>query len=149
MATANELVLAGHLADLRANAEQRSWDLTQFDGVRYSIGFQARDEQKYWLLLECDGYPTRPAGWRWHNPETGALDQPSCAPKGNSFLSTPICAPWNRYAYKQVHAKGPHNDWDLATWMSNAKTGRTTTLAGMALRLFVELQSKRYKGRAG
>lgn len=147
MPTAAELVLAEHIGDLREIAAAKGWDFVP----PLAVGMAARDGSRYWLLGDCEGFPARPPAWHWYNPQTKALDQPADTPKGSGFLhdSGRICAPWNRLAYTQVDPKGPHSDWDLASWMANPKTGRCTTLAAMALRIFVELNGGNYHGRKG
>lgn len=147
MPTVEELIVSEELAALTEIAGSHGWD---FDGGSV-IGMRARDGSMFWLKLDHAGYPKLPASWRWYNPITCALDQPADAPTGSSFWhsSGRICAPWNRHAYKQIDEHGPHGDWDLMNWMSNPQTGKCTTLAAMALRIFVELSSDRHKGRLG
>jgi hypothetical protein len=147
MATAGELVLAEELGDLQEIAMSRQWDFE--DG--FNLGMPARDGSRFWLRVDCADYPAQPAAWHWYNPQTGALDRRADTPTGGGFLhpSGRICAPWNRLAYKQCDPDGPHGDWELASWAANPRTGKCTTLAAMALRLFVELNSKHYQGRLG
>jgi len=147
MATAGELVFEEQFGHLRENAVSREWPLER----AFIIGMKARDDSQYWLLADCTGYPALPPAWHWYNPATRLLDQPADTPKGGTFLhsSGRICAPWNRLAYKKVDPNGPHDDWDLANWMSNPKTGKCTTLSAMALRIHVEMNSEHYEGRMG
>lgn len=152
LATITDLVFAEQFGHLRNVAESRGWPLRQIDGPGFEIVLPARDRSRFGLRVLCDGYPGTPAAWRWSNPDTGACDQAADIPRGSGgyfHSSGRICAPWNRVAYKQVDPQGPHGDWQLATWMTNPNTGGCTTLAAMALRMAVELQSTRYQGRNG
>lgn len=147
MVTAGALVFDEQFRNLKEIASAWQWKLE--DG--FVFGLKAHDGQTYWLKVDCTDYPAVPPAWHWHNPETKASDQPADTPKGSGFLhgSGRICAPWNRLAYKRIDSQGPHDDWDLTSWQRNAKTGKCTTLAAMALRIHVELNSTRYQGRMG
>ena len=152
MAIVTDLVFAeqfGHLAEV---AGHRGWPLKQIEGLGFLLVLPARDGARFGLNVMCDGYPGTPAAWRWCNPDTGVCDLPADVPRGDGGYfhgSGRICAPWNRLAYNQVDPQGPHGDWQLSTWLTNPKTGSCTTLAAMALRMAVELQSPRYRGRKG
>ncbi|MCV2864408.1 hypothetical protein [Defluviimonas sp. WL0075] len=145
MATAGALVFDEQFRDLKEIASARPWQLDD----DFVFGLTARDGETYWLKVDCTDYPALPPAWHWYSPESKAIDQPADSPKGSGFLhgSGRICAPWNRLAYKKIDPQGPHDDWDLNGWQTNPKTGRCTTLAAMALRIHVELNSKRYQGR--
>ena len=147
MATAGELVFEEQFGHLREIAASREWPLERV----FILGMKARDGSQYWLLVDCSDYPALPPAWHWYNLATKLLDQLADAPKGSGFLhsSGRICAPWNRLAYKKIDPNGPHDDWDLANWMTNPKTGDCRTLSAMALRIHVELGSERYQGRMG
>ena len=147
MATAAQLVFEEQFGHLMENAASQGWPLER----AFIIGMKARDGSQYWLLVDCSDYPALPPAWHWYNPATRLLDQPADTPKGSGFLhgSGRICAPWNRLAYKKIDPNGPHDDWDLANWISNPKTSDCTTLSAMALRINVELSSARYQDRTG
>lgn len=134
----------GHLAE---NASSRDWSLER----ALILGLNARDNSRFWLLVDCGEYPTLPPAWHWYNPEKGLLDHPADTPKGGTFFhsSGRICAPWNRLAYKKIDPHAPHGDWDLSNWIVNPKTGKCNTLSAMALRIHVELNSAHYQGRMG
>lgn len=152
MTTVTDLAFAEQFGDLREVAERRGWPLKPIDGPGFGLVLPARDGSQFSLKVLCDGYPGTPPAWWWCNPESGICDQPGDTPRGSGGYfhgSGRICAPWNRLAYKQVDAQGPHGDWQLSTWMTNPQTGSCTTLAAMALRMAVELQSDRYQGRKG
>lgn len=152
MAGVTELVFAEQFSHLREVAEHRGWSLSQTDGPGFQLVLPARDGSQVSLHVLCDSYPGSPAAWRWCNPKTGVQGQPADIPQGDGgyfHSSGRICAPWNRAAYHQVDSQGPHQDWELSTWLTNPHTGSCTTLAAMALRLAVELKSPRYKGRMG
>lgn len=147
MATAGELVFEEQFGHLWEIAVSQQWPLER--GQAFILGIKARDGQQYWLLADCTDYPILPPAWHWYNPTTKMLDQPADTPKGSDFLhsSGRICAPWNRLAYKKIDSNGPHDDWELANWMTNPNTGKCTTLSAMALRIHVEINSDRYQGR--
>lgn len=147
-----ELVFAEQFSQLSEVAGHRTWPLCRIEGLRFQIALPARDGSQFGLNVLCDGYPGTPPAWRWCNPESGICDQPPDIPKGGGGYfhgSGRICAPWNRLAYRQVDPQGPHGDWQLSTWLTNPKTGSCTTLAAMVLRMAVELQSTRFRGRKG
>ena len=150
MATLTELVIGEEIADLRQVAEQRGWVLTVIDEVTFSLTLLAKDESSVQLYVECDDYPTTPPAWHFRNPKTGALDEAADTPRGGQFFHSNgvICAPWNRLAYQARSPRGPHGDWTIGDWKRNSYTGATTTLAAMALRVYVELQGP-YEGRRG
>jgi hypothetical protein len=147
MATAGQLVFEEQFGHLAENAGSRDWSLER----AFVLGLKARDGSRYWLLVDCSDFPALPAAWHWYNPIGRALDQPADTPKGSGFVhsSGRLCAPCNRLAYKKVDPNGPHDDWDLANWMTNPKTGKCTTLSAMALRIHVEMNSEHYQGRMG
>ena len=151
MATATELVFAEQLRHLHDLARNRCWTLSPADGPRFFLALPARDGTRFALAVDCEDYARLPPAWRWCNPDSHVLEQPPDTPKGSSYLhsSGRICAPWNRRAYQQVDPQGPHADWTLQNWQTNPKTGDCNTLAGMALRIYVELSSGRYTGRSG
>lgn len=151
MASVTDLVFAEQFGHLREVAEHRGWSLKEIDGPGFELMLPARDGSHFGLKVLCDGYPQTPPAWRWCHPDTGVCDRPADTPRGGGYFhdSGRICAPWNRLAYKQVDAHGPHGDWQLSTWMTNPRTGSCTTLAAMALRMAVGLKSDRYQGRKG
>ena len=151
MATLTELLFAEQFRHLSDLAERRGWTLCPAEGPRFSLHLPARDGTRFALAVDCEGYPGIPPAWRWCCPKNQALEQPSDIPTGSTYFhgSGRICAPWNRRAYRQVDAQGPHSDWELQNWQANPKTGSCNTLAAMALRVYVELNSNRYTGRAG
>lgn len=150
MGVVARLVVAEQLAALQDIVDSWSWKLTECKEEGFTIGLPASDGRWYWLKIECDGFPEQPPAFHWYDPESEAMDQPQCTPKGKGYLhsSGVVCAPWNRLSYKKVFSKGPHGDWDLSNWMSNPKTGGTTTLAAMILRIYVELNGPNYQGPA-
>jgi hypothetical protein len=147
-----DLVFAEQFGHLSQVAEHRGWPLKELPGPGFQLVLPARDHSRFGLHVLCDGYLGMPPAWRWCHPDTGACDQSCDMPAGGGgyfHSSGRICAPWNRLAYSQVDPQGPHGDWELSTWLTNPKTGSCTTLAAMALRMAVELQSARYRGRRG
>lgn len=149
MSTPIELVFAEQTAHLRRIAETWGWEFKEVDGMCFVLNLPARDGSHFWLLVECDRFPLIPPAWHWYNPETKAADRPCDTPRGGSYFhsSGRICAPWNRLAYQCYDPHGPHNDWALANWTANPHAGSCHTLAAMALRIFVELQSPLFAGR--
>lgn len=137
-----------HLESI-VKAQPEKWRLKRLSGPRFVLGILAKDQHWFELLADCDDFPLRPTAWHWYNSETERCDEARDTPKGSGFLhsSGRICAPWNRLAYQAVDPKGPHNDWQLQNWTTNSYTKGCTTLAAMALRLKVEMNSERYHGR--
>lgn len=152
MATLAELTVAEELAAVREIAAARGWPLTILDPLRFCLGLPASDGSMFYLLVVCDNYPVQPPAWHWCNADGTRTDQPSDRPKGSGYLhpNGVICAPWNRLAYKSVDARGPHGDWAIGDWQNNAHTHGCQTLAAMAVKIRVELNSPRYnRGRLG
>lgn len=149
MATAGDIVYASEFDALTSVAAVRAWPLRTLSFRSFLLGLEARDDHWWYLLVDCEGYKATPAAWHWSSPEGAELDSPKVTPKGKGGYfhgSGRICAPWNRLSYKQIDSAGPHGDWQLANWISNRKNGGCRTLAAMALRLHVELNSERYQG---
>ena len=150
MATATDLAFAEQFGHLRQIAEHKGWDLKEIDGPGFVLGLSACDGSRLWLKAECDGFQGKPPAWHWYNPDSGTHDAPADTPKGSGgyfHSSGRLCAPWNRLAYKSIDPRGPHEDWELSSWIANPKTGQCATLAAMALRIAVELNSSRFTGR--
>ena len=146
----NDLVFQEEFAHLLVIADKRGWQLKKTEHSGFALVLPAADNSKFALSVKCDGYPTIPPAWNWCSTTFNVLNQPSDTPCGSGGFfhgSGRICAPWNRVAYKSVDAQGPHDDWLLANWIENPRTEACTTLAAMALRIFVELSSERYQGR--
>ena len=147
--TVTDLALDEQIRHVAEIAEQRGWPFERLGEVRFSICLPARDGTDYCVLVECDRFLDQPPAFHWFNTGTTQRDQPADTPTGGGYFhsSGRICAPWNRLAYAQVDPKGPHSDWQLANWQTNASTGGTTTLAAMILRIYTELFGPNYRGR--
>lgn len=145
---ASELVVSEQMHDLKEIALARDWPLSEIEPGLFTIGLPARDQKWYSLLVDCRQFPELPPAFNWRNSESGQLNALRDTPKGSGYFHREgrICAPWNRTAYKEVDSQGAHNDWQLAGWMANSRTGGTTTLAAMILRVHQELQSNSYSG---
>jgi len=149
MASAEDLIVHSEVADLRQVAQHRGWELEERNSCCLLLGLPARDQTFFYLLVDYTAYRGQPPAWHWSDESAQRLDDQRYTPEGNGFLhqSGRICAPWNRLAYKSVDSGGPHTDWTLANWATNARTGACTTLSAMALRIYVELNGPRYSGR--
>jgi len=149
--TATELLVEEECEALERNAFLLGWTFAKIDGENFVVGMKARDESAFFLWAQCDRYGAIPPAWHWYSPETKLRDQPKDTPEGGSFFHDHgvICAPWNRLAYKAVDQRGPHPEWELATWRTNPNTKGCKTLSAMAIRIFCELQAETFKGRRG
>jgi hypothetical protein len=110
---------------------------------------KADDGSPFFILVDCDKFPSFPPAFHWYNPETKQLDQTRDTPQANEgfFHSNGlICAPWNRLAYASENAKGPHSDWQIGNWLTNSYTKGCKTIAAMLIRIDYELKHK-FKGR--
>jgi hypothetical protein len=147
--TVASLAVELELGPLEENANARGWKLEVVSPTVFHLGLMAKDNEKYWLKIDCDAYPTMPPSWHWLDPETKELDAGRSVPRGSGYFhgSNVICAPWNRLAYKDQNPNGPHADWTIGDWRSNTKTGECTTLCSMALIVATKLQSVEYQGR--
>src|SRR5262249_39401265 len=136
--TVSEMIAAQEIVDLREVAAVMGWGFKELSPDRFSISMGARDRDIYYLHVELAEYRGMPAVWRLVSKDQ-VPDRLEDAPKGGGFLHSNgvICAPWNRLAYKKIDSRGPHEDWELASWLTNAHTGACTTLAAMALRIHV------------
>ena len=150
MATATELIVTEQLAELEANAAEMGWSLKMLGGGSFVLGVPAKDGSHLYWRCSTDRFPTWPPAWHWSDSTADIIDTPAVTGKGGNFFHGEgvVCAPWNRLAYKSVDARGPHNDWTIGDWLSNAKTGQCTTLSAMAARLAVEA-TLRFEKRAG
>jgi hypothetical protein len=151
MATASELIVREQLVQLlEVVRDQEGWELAGVRSTTFRLGLPAKDKSMFWLVCDADSFPTFPPIWRWCDARGEGSDAPQNTPKPGqgSFLHSAgvICAPWNRLAYKAIDPRGPHGEWSLGDWTSNANTGECKTLAAMAIRIAVELQTH-YSGR--
>ena len=146
MVTVAELAVQEELALVREVVESRAWMLTELDSLHFFLGLPASDGTQFYLAVDCDAYPVKPAAWHWCNSQGGSRDVLSNVPRGTDFFHTNgvICAPWNRLAYKAMDPRGPHSDWAPHDWRNNRYTKGCRTLSGMVLRIAVELQGPRY-----
>ncbi len=150
MATATELILEEQMAELTANADAMGWSVTYLRAGRFVLGVPAKDNSILYWRCEPDGFAATPPAWHWSDATGENIDTPKVTGQGGQFFhsSGVVCAPWNRLAYKSLDARGPHDDWSIGDWLSNAKTRQCTTLAAMASRLAVEAMTK-FEKRAG
>ncbi len=146
MATVAELTVAEELAPLREIAASRGWGFKALDTLRFLLSLPAKDKFVFHLLVDCTQYKVQPPAWHWCDPDGTRTDRAADQPKGSGYLHSNgvVCAPWNRLAYKTADARGPHQDWSIGDWLKNSATGGCTTLAHMALRIFVELNGPRF-----
>jgi hypothetical protein len=144
--TVAELTVAEELVALREIAANRGWPLKELDSLHFHLGLPARDQSKFYLLVAGDHYKVQPPAWYWCDAEGAHTDRLADRPQGSGYLHANgvICAPWNRLAYKSVDPNGPHTDWAIGDWQKNSYTGGCTTLAHMALRVYVELNGPRF-----
>lgn len=151
MPTAIEIILEEEDTHLREIASSLGWQLQTIESTKYVVSLPAKDSTWFHLLIDCEGYKEQPPAFNWYNTETKQMNQNTDTPRGSGYFHNDgvICAPWNRLAYKQCEPRGPHGDWQLASWVTNPYTGQTTTLSAMVLRISVELMSPRYQGRMG
>jgi hypothetical protein len=147
--TVAELSVAEELVAIREIAASRGWSFQEVDVLHFRLGFQARDQSRFHLLVDCTGYPVHPPAWHWCDPAYSQTARPADCPGGSGFLHPcgVICAPWNRLAYRSIDPRGPHTDWTIGDWQQNPHTAGCTTLAHMTLRIYVELHSSRFNCR--
>jgi hypothetical protein len=148
MPTVAELTVAEEMLALREIAAARGWVLRDLDTLRFHLTLPAKDKSLFHLLVDCDQYKVRPPAWRWCDASGEHADRPADRPKGSGYLHPGgvICAPWNRLAYKAVDPGGPHEDWRIGDWLRNPQTAGCSTLAHMALRIYIELNGPRFEG---
>lgn len=146
MATVAELTVAEELEPLQEIASSRGWGFTVLDTLHFLLSLPAKDQSMFHLLVDCSQYKVQPPAWYWCDSNDARTDRASNQPRGSGYLhpSGVICAPWNRLAYKSVDTRGPHDNWTIGDWLKNSATGGCTTLAHMALRIFVELNGPRF-----
>jgi len=146
MPTAAELTVAEEMVALRELAAGRGWRLKEIDPLHFHLGLPARDQSWFYMLVDCVNHPVQPPAWNWCDAEGTHTDRPSDRPGGSGFLHSKgvVCAPWNRLAYTSVDSRGPHGDWTIGEWQKNSHTKGCTTLAHMALRIYIELNGPRF-----
>lgn len=151
MPSVAELTIAAELKPLEEIAANRGWPLKRLGTDQFTLQLPAKDGTTFTLFVKCNGFPVTPPAWHWYDEATGDCDRAQDTPKGSGFFHSAgvICAPWNRLAYNTVDPRGPHGDWTIGDWRRNPNTGACTTLAAMALRLFVELNGAKFHGRMG
>jgi hypothetical protein len=98
---------------------------------------------------DLSGYRAVPPIWLCFKQDANG-DYKPCIPKGGtlpggvgSMFHNPatICAPFNRLAYKEHSASGPHGDWGgPANWLKVRGTVSATTLAGMLAQITAHLK---------
>jgi hypothetical protein len=150
MATATELVVEAELANLLAVAAAEGWQMKALTTTSFLIGFSSGSD---WVWVHClaDDYPGLPPAWRWTNAAGDRFDEDDLTPRREGDASTffhpngVICAPWNRLSYTSIDSRGPHNDWDIGDWKRNSQLGGARTLAGIAIRLGLEVRL-RFRG---
>jgi hypothetical protein len=149
MATATELIVAEQLAALAANAAEMGWLLAILGDGTFVLGVPAKDGSHLYWRCETDRYPTWPPAWHWSDAVGKEIDTANVIARGGNFFhdNGVVCAPWNRLAYNAVDKRGPHGDWTIGDWLTNAKTRQCTTLAAMAARLAIEA-NQRFEKRA-
>jgi hypothetical protein len=150
MATATELTIEEELADLAEVAARQGWRVESLTSTTFLVGFPSPSA---WVWVHCaaEDYPGLPPIWRWTNAAGDRFDEPALTPRNDNGASNffhgngVICAPWNRLAYSNVDSRGPHGDWNIGDWRRNSQLGGARTLAGMAIRLAIEVRL-RFKG---
>jgi len=96
------------------------------------------------VVAAVDGYRGEPPAWRV--VELGTLTPtvdrfPSAAPNSIFHAHKVICAPWNRCAYKEYDANGPHDNWGGPSgWLQVTEGTRATTIAEMLAMIDVHLR---------
>lgn len=151
MPSVAELTFDAELKPLEEIAAARGWPLKRLATDQFTLQLPAKDGTTFTLFVKCDSFPATPPAWHWYDGPPSNCDRAQDTPKGRGFFhgAGVICAPWNRLAYKTVDARGPHGDWTIGDWRRNPNNGACTTLAAMALRLFVELNGANFSGRMG
>lgn len=142
----DDLIVDSQIADVEEIGAIHGWQFERVGPRCFRVCLAARTGDLYQLEVECEGYPTLPASFRWRNPETGLLDQMADSPRPYNYFhpSGRICAPWNRLASTEG---GPHREWEQKGWQHNEWTQGTVTLAAMLLRIHYELCGSQYEGR--
>ena len=148
MTAVGDSIVAKQIEHVIQNSHLYGWEFEEVGDYRFGITLTANDGDRYQVEVDYEGFPGQPPAFHWRDKATGELDQLASSPNQYDFFikhgNIPvICAPWNRLA-SQV---GPHNEWRLADWQSNERTGGTKTLSAMLLRIEVELKSDKYQGR--
>jgi hypothetical protein len=147
------------VALMRDLAAQHKWGIVPcFTYLRLIVTMYSHTNEPYIVEATCDHYKEKPPLFEFIDPFTGERGTVKAYPRSHdSFFHTSgpcICAPFNRKAYKDVVATGPHQDWNLGDWMSskanNFDWSNITTLGDM----FGVIQTRLsrpdlYKGRMG
>jgi hypothetical protein len=150
-------ILKEELARVREYGKTFKWGvIPDLPNLKVLVTMYAHTDDLFIVEITADDYKEKPPFFEFVDPETGERGTRHAYPQGHdSFFhdSGPcICAPFNRKAYKNVVATGPHQDWPLGDWMqskaNNFDWSRVTTLADMLSLIQNRLgRPDLYKGR--
>lgn len=134
--------------------EKCGWLLSEIDEANLSFSVLMKspiDQQEYILEVIFTDYPELPLILEFIDPETKARGTKNAYPKNDDsfFHAAPcICNPCSRKSYKQFHANGPHQDWQLIGWQQNPKVGELKTLDSILRTIYLRISTnEKYKGR--
>ncbi len=108
-------------------------------GLKFLATMYAHTGDLFILDVDCLDYREMPPLVEFVDFETGERGTARAYPRSHDSLfhsSGPcICAPFNRKAYKQFYATGPHNDWSVGEWArsdaNNYHWSDVSTLGGI------------------
>jgi hypothetical protein len=131
VAVPREVTTAHVMEELREAAplaRERHWGMIwRPDSLLLLVTMFAHNGDPYLLQADCSDYKELPPIWDFIDPWSFAIGSKRAFPQANdSFFHSNgvICAPFNRRAYKGFDAsKGPHDDWQMGSWMTCAANG--------------------------
>jgi hypothetical protein len=150
-------VLSEELTAMGPIGAAYNWEVVpDLPGLKVSIKMRAHNSDLFIVEVDLENYKEWPPFFEFTDPDSGQRGTRRAYPSStDSFFhdSGPcICAPFNRKAYKQVVATGPHSDWSFGDWMmsraNNYDWSRANTLGDMLLMIQTRLITPDlYKGR--
>jgi len=147
------------LALMRDLAAQHRWGVVPcFTDLRLIVTMYSYTNEPYIVEATCDDYKEKPPLFEFIDPFTGERGTVKAYPASHDSFFHPsgpcICAPFNRKAYKEVVATGPHQDWNLGDWMSSKANNFDWSNITILGDMFGVIQTRLsrpdlYKGRMG
>lgn len=128
------------------------WEISPIDEANQQFTVKMKspiDKQEYVIEIKFDNYKETPLNIEFIEPTTGQRGTknayPSSRGRTGSFFhpNAIVCHPASRKAYGTLH-----NDWNLAGWQSNEKTGSLTTIAAILDAIYYRISNEEeYGGR--
>ena len=145
-------IVQQELEACKEDASLYNWEISPIDEPNQFFTVKMTspiDNQKYLIEIKFDNYKEAPPYIEFIDLSTGQKGTknayPSSKGRTGAFFhqNVCICNPCSRKAYGTLH-----NDWTLAGWQSNEKTGSLTTLRTILEAIYCRISNEdEYGGR--